>query len=100
MVAIANGRTARDLTAQAREINKQQMHQWFEWMDRLLDIHRSNFVFRVPASEELEEHKFVIKSAIQKCLFINALISDPDFNDPDLVSRLQVRVRQLQDAYD
>jgi len=31
---------------------------------------------------------------------INTLIDVPGFNEPDLVSGLQVRLRQLQDAYD
>jgi hypothetical protein len=30
---------------------------------------------------------------------INALIADPDFNQSDLVSRLRVRIQQLEDAY-
>jgi len=58
------------------------------------------FVFREPTQAQLQEHKAGLKLAIRYCLFINTLIADPDFNEPDLVSRLQVRVRQLQDAYD
>jgi hypothetical protein len=69
-------------------------------MDRILDIHRSNCIFREPTAEELEEHKTMFKAAIRASYLINALIADPDFNDPDLTARLQVRIRQLQDAYD
>jgi hypothetical protein len=29
-----------------------------------------------------------------------SLIDDPQFGEPDLLSRLQVRIQQLQDAYD
>jgi hypothetical protein len=69
-------------------------------MDGMLEVHRSNFVFREPTPAQLEEHKTGLKLAIRYCLLINTLISDPDFNEPDLMSRLQVRIRQLQDAYD
>ncbi len=97
--AIANGMVP-DIPSQAHEITTRQMQEWFNWMDRILDIHRSNFVFRQPTPKELEEHKTALKLSIRTCLFINALIGDPDFNEPDLVSRLHVRIRQLQDAYD
>ncbi len=42
----------------------------------------------------------MFKEAIRMSHFINALIADPDFNEPDLTARLRVRIRQLQDAYD
>jgi hypothetical protein len=76
------------------------MEQWFDWMDGLLEVHRSGFLFRDPTPAQLKEHKTALKLAIRHCLFINTLIGDPEFNEPDLVARLQVRVRQLQDAYD
>ncbi len=44
-VAVANGRV-RDAQAEAREIVKDQLRVWFDWIDRMLDIHRANFVFR------------------------------------------------------
>ena len=69
-------------------------------MDHILDIHRSDFVFRQPAPSELAEHKTASKTAIRYCFFINTVIADPDSNEPDLTARLQVRIRQLQDAYD
>jgi hypothetical protein len=96
--AIAN-ETISDLGLQARELTKLQMQQWFDWIDRILDIHRSNFVFREATPTELQEHKTGLKLAIRTCLWINALVADPDFNEPDLVSRLQIRIQQLDDAY-
>lgn len=76
------------------------MQEWFVWMDHILDVHRSNFVFRQPTTAELEQHKTALRMAIRYCLFINTLIADPDSNDRDLMPRLQTRIRQLQDAYD
>jgi hypothetical protein len=63
-------------------------------------VHRSNFVYREPTLQEIGQHKTAFKLAIRTCLFINSLIADPDFHEPGLVSLLQVRIRQLQDAYD
>jgi hypothetical protein len=97
--AVADG-PVHDIQAEAYDLTKQQIEQWFGWMDRMLEIHRNNFVFREPNPAQLAEHKTGLKLAIRYCLVINTLISDPDFNDPDLASRLQVRIRQLQDAYD
>lgn len=68
-------------------------------MDRVLDIHRSNFVFREATPAEMQEHKTVLKESIRTCHSIYPRIADPDFNEPDLVSRLQIRIRQLEDAY-
>ncbi len=96
---ISDGRVP-DIQAQARDLTIRQMEQWFDWMDGMLEVHRSMFVFREPTPAQLKEHKAGLKLAIRYCLFINTLIADPDFNEPDLVSRLQVRARQLQDAYD
>lgn len=76
------------------------MHVWFSWIDGILDIHRSNFVFRQPTAAEIEQHKTALKTAIRYCHFINALIADPDSSDRDLLPRLQIRIQQLQDAYD
>ena len=97
--ATANG-TIPDVQTQAHELTKRQMQQWFDWMDGILDLHRSNFVFRQATLAQLEEHKLALRLAIRYCLWIHPLIADPEFNEPDLVSRLQVRIRQLQDAYD
>jgi hypothetical protein len=100
---------ARDLIAddqvpnmliQGHEITKRQIQQWFDWMDRILSLHRSQFVFRQATSAQLQDHKIALKEAIRYCLAINTIIADPDFNESDLVTRLQVRIRQLQDAYD
>jgi hypothetical protein len=55
---------------------------------------------REPTPAQLAEHKTALELAIEYCRFIKTLIDDPGYNEPDLVSRLQVRMRQLQDAYD
>ena len=89
-----------EIQVQARDLTIRQMEQWFDWMDAMLEVHRSMFVFREPTPAQLKEHKSGLKLAIRYCLFLNTLIADPDFNEPELVSRLQVRARQLQDAYD
>jgi len=73
---------------------------WFDWMDRMLDIHRANFVFREATAAELEQHETGLKVAIRTSLLINTLIEDPEFNEPDLASRLRVRIQQFKDAYD
>lgn len=98
-VAIAHDRMP-DIQSEAHDITQRQLREWFNWIDRILDIHRSNFIFRQPTENELNEHKAVLKLSIRTCLMINALIADPDFHEPDLVARLQVRIQQLQDAYD
>jgi hypothetical protein len=104
MSAVARSEIADDqlsrIQAQGHEIPKLQIQQWFDWMDQLLSIHRSQFVLREPTPAQLEEHKTAFKEAIRYCLAINTLVADPDFNEPDLVARLHVRIRQLQDAYD
>jgi hypothetical protein len=69
-------------------------------MDRVLAIHRSNFVYREASADELAQHKTALKLAIRFTNVINTLIADPDFNEPDLVARLRIRSQQLQDAYD
>ncbi len=86
--------------ARAHENIKNQTEQWFAWMDRILDTHRSNFVFREATPAELEQHKKLLEWAIRCCHWINWKVVDPDFDEPDLTRRLQVRIRQLQDAYD
>lgn len=88
-----------DIGTQANELTKQYLHEWFDLIDRLLDVHRSNFVMREATPQEIEKHKSVLKLAIRNCHLINALTADPDFDQPDLVSRLQIRIRQLGYAY-
>ena len=89
-----------DIQAIAHESVKRQAEQWFDWMDGILDVHRSNFVFRDASPAELAEHKTALVSAIEYSRRIKTFIDDPESNEPDLVSRLQVRIQQLQDAYD
>lgn len=88
-----------DIGMQAKELTKRQMEQWFDWMDRILEVHRNNFVLRDATPPEIEEHKNVLKLAIRTCLWINALIADPDFSQPDLLSRLRIRIQKLEYAY-
>ena len=97
--AVANGRIP-DVRAEAHEVVREQVRVWFNWMDRMLDIHRANFVFREATAAELEQHKTGLKLAIRTSLLINTLIEDPDFNEPELASRLKVRIQQLKEAYD
>ena len=89
-----------EIQAQPRAMIRRQVQEWFGWMDHILDVHRSHFVFREPAPVQLEEHKQLLKEGIRTCLLFNAVIADPDFNEPDLTVRLHVRIRQLKDAYD
>ena len=88
-----------DIGTQARETIKRQAQEWFEICDRVLDIHRCNFVFREPSPAQLTEHKTALKVIIRTCLLINAWVLDPKFNEPDLADRLQIRIQQLEDAY-
>ena len=78
---------------------KQQVQQWFDWVDAILAIHRSNFVFRDATPAELAQHKTVMAQAIRACLVISNHVLDPDFNEPNLASRLQIRIQRLKDAY-
>jgi hypothetical protein len=98
-MAIASDRIP-SIQAGMHTMVRRQMLEWFGWMDHILDVHRSNFVFREPTAEELGQHDTALKLAIRTCHFINVLIADPDFNEPDLKTGLQVRIQQLQDAYD
>jgi hypothetical protein len=89
-----------EIQGEAQDSSKPQTEQWFDWMDRILAVHRSRYVLREPTPAQLAEHKTALELALEYCRFINTLIDDPGFHEPDLVSRLQVRIRQLQDAYD
>ena len=37
-----------DIQTQPRAIIRRQVQEWFEWMDHILDVHRSHFVFVNP----------------------------------------------------
>jgi hypothetical protein len=104
MSVVAGDQVAEDplsrIQVQGHDITKRQIQQWFDWADRFLSVHRSQFVFREATAAQLEGHKTALKEAIRYCLALNTLVADPDFNEAELVSRLQVRIRQLQDAYD
>ncbi len=100
MNAIAVEERIPRLQSQAHDITRRQLQEWFDWMDGILDIHRDSFIFREPTTDELAKHRTALKTAIRTSHFILALIADPDFNEPELAARLQIRIRQLQDAYD
>lgn len=100
MNAVIANEDVPDIRAESRQVIRRQIEEWFRWMDHVLDVHRSNFVFRQPSPIQLEEHKRLLKECIRNSQFFNLLIADPDCNVPDLTARLQVRIRQLQDAYD
>lgn len=97
--AIADERIP-DIQTEPRAMIRRQVQELFDWVDHFLDVHRSRFVFREPTAGELEQHKRAFQLGIRTCLVFNALIAAPDFNEPDLTARLQIRIRQLQDAYD
>jgi hypothetical protein len=88
-----------DIQAEVRETTRLQVLQWFAICDRILDIHRANYVFRAPTAAKLEEHKVALKLTLRNCRSLHLAIADPDFDEPDLASRLQVRIQQLEDAY-
>jgi hypothetical protein len=98
-VAIADDKAPSSQTAE-REIIRQQLQQWFDWMDTILDIHRNNYVFREATPLELEKHKILLERAIRYCNWLNLIVAEPGANQPDLTRRLNIRIRQLQDAYD
>lgn len=95
---IASGRKP-DLETPAREMFRRQTEEWFDWMDWILDVHRSNFVFREPSPTELEEHKTGLTLCLQTCRSIAAQLAQPEFGNPDLTAALKVRKRQLEDAF-
>lgn len=97
--AVANKRFS-EIRLEQHAIFRRQMQEWFAWMDHILDVHRSNFVFRQPNSVQLGEHKRLLEASIRTCLLFNALIADPDFTERDLADRLNVRIQQLRDAYE
>jgi hypothetical protein len=97
--AVANENIPEVGAEMIHQMVKGQVETWFAWMDRMLDVHRSTFVFREASAAQLKEHKLAFDRAIRYSLLMNALIEGPDFNEPGLVSRLRVRIQQLKDAY-
>jgi hypothetical protein len=96
-VAIA-GRPA-DVGFDLHNAVKSKVTEMLDIFDGMLAVHRANFVFREATPEELEEHEAGFKAAIRCAYGLNSVIADPDFDEPDLVRRLQIRIRQLEDAY-
>jgi hypothetical protein len=88
---------AGDIDTKRRETLKRMVSEWFRWVDLVLDDHRSRFLLREATPAELEQHKVVLKEAIQTSRLVNAL---PDINQRGLYAELRVRTQQLQDAYD
>ena len=81
------------------QIVRGQLETWFGCVDRMLDAHRSAFVFREASAGQLSEHRRAFERAIRYSLLMSALIEGPDFDDPKLAARLRVRIQQLKDAY-
>jgi hypothetical protein len=98
-MAIASDRIPSILEG-VRSIVRRQVHEWFDCVDEILEMHRANFVFREPNAKDLIQHKTVVKLAIRTSQMMNVMVADPDFAERDLSAGLQVRIRQLQDAYD
>ena len=98
-MAIASDRIP-SIQAGMRTLVRRQVQEWFHCVDEIIDVHRANFVFREPTVKDLNRHETILKRAIRLCHIMNVTVADPDFNEPDLASGLQVRIRQLQDAYD
>jgi hypothetical protein len=88
-----------DIRPGMRSMVRRQVHEWFNCLDEILDMHRANFVFREPSAKDLAQHKTTIKWAIRSSQVLNIMVADPDSSEPDLAAGLQVRLRQLQDAY-
>jgi len=86
--------------ALGHDFAKKHIQNWCAWMDQLLSLHRSYFVYRQATPAQLKDHKTALMEALRYGLAINTVIAEPDYNEPDLTERLQVRIRQLQDAHD
>jgi len=88
-----------DLGTEIRETTRRIVMDWLNTCDRILDLHRSNFVFRLATPKELEQHEVALSSTIRTCNWMHAVIADPQAHEPGLASRLRIRIQQLQDAY-
>ncbi len=89
-----------DIQTQAHDMIRRQLKEWFfGWTGYWKSTAAISYFVSQP-QRSLTEHKTMFKEAIRTSHLINALVADPDFNEPDLTARLQVRIRQLQDAYD
>jgi hypothetical protein len=56
------------IQAQGHELTIRQILQWFDWMDRILSVHRAQFLLREAAATQLESHKVALREAIRYCL--------------------------------
>ena len=106
MNALETG-TLPDLRAQVHEGTKrvrkkiqETLEEWFQICDHILDAHRSRFLFREPTPVELEEHKIAVSECIETCKLMAAQLDSRSAAERDLLARLQIRIRQLKDAYD
>ena len=88
------------IQSEARRMIKRQVSEWFDFIDSILEFHCANYVLREPKADMLGVHKEALKLAIRTCNQVNLIVGDPDFNEPELVVRLKVRLQQLQDAFD
>src|SRR5688572_30771840 len=99
--------TAADLRAEVQEGTKrvrvrirETLEDWFHVCDHILDIHRTRFLVREPSADELEEHRVAVGECIETCRLMAAQLTDRSADERDFLSRLNIRTRQLQDAYD
>jgi len=74
--------------------------EWFKACDGILDLHRRDFVFQEAAAKARALHKAKLSWFIRLSRAMSVPISDPEFGDSDLADRLQIRIRQLELAYD
>lgn len=89
-----------DIQGRTREFVRRQTLEMCRLCDEMLDVHRSNFVYREPSPKELREHHTNLKWAIRFCRIMHTQLSDPDFDDRELAAEIEIRIRQMQDAWD
>lgn len=96
--AVESGNFA-DIRAKVHETTRNQVQQWFDLCDWVLDIHRDRFVRREPSAEELEQHRQGVGECINGCHALTAVLEGDSIEDRRLASGLRIRLKQLEDAY-
>lgn len=87
----------------AKRIRKKirdSFEEWFRVCDHILDVYRARFLMREPTAGELEEHRVAVGECIATCEGMAAQLDGGSDEERELLSRLEVRIRQLKDAYD
>ncbi len=79
---------------------QETFEEWFSICDHILDVHRTRYLFRVPNAHELEEHKIAVGESIETCSAMAAQLDTRSPVERELLGRLQIRIRQLKDAYE